>query len=158
MAKKGKAGVPKRIAGIRVPKQVRKGPIGVFLASSGGQVLMAELLLVLAGVIATVANPATRTGRDLRNAIREGAEAMYSGGGKRGKKRARQQAALVGLAVERALQAFQGAVSGVTGRPTAVAAEMRSRPDRPGRSAVVEDVTPAGRTKKKRSSSRRVRH
>ena len=58
--------IPKPIAGIKLPRQMRKGPLGAFLASSGGQVIVAELLLVLAGVLATVANPATRTGRDLR--------------------------------------------------------------------------------------------
>jgi hypothetical protein len=159
MAKKARAVVPKRIAGIRIPRKLRKGPIGAFFASSGGQVLIAEVLLVLAGVVATAANPATRTGRDLRNAVKEGAQAMYSGGGKGGKKRARQRAALVGIAVERALEAFQGAISGAVERPNAIAAEIRSRPDRASRTTVVEDATAgADVAKKKRSSSsRRVR-
>jgi hypothetical protein len=45
MAKKLK--VPKRIAGVKIPKAIRKGPIGDFLRSSGGQVLLAEALLAV---------------------------------------------------------------------------------------------------------------
>ena len=48
MAKKLK--VPKRIAGLKIPKAIRKGPIGDFLSSSGGQVVLAEVLLTLATV------------------------------------------------------------------------------------------------------------
>ena len=48
MAKKRK--VPKRIAGVKVPKAIRKGPIGDFLSSSGGQVVLAEVLLTLAAL------------------------------------------------------------------------------------------------------------
>lgn len=50
MAKKVK--VPKRIAGVKIPKSIRKGPIGDFLTSSGGQVVLAEVLLALAAVYA----------------------------------------------------------------------------------------------------------
>jgi hypothetical protein len=49
--KKGKAlnvKVPKRIAGVKIPKTVRKGPVADFLNSSGGQVLIAEALLLAA--------------------------------------------------------------------------------------------------------------
>jgi hypothetical protein len=45
MAKKLK--VPKRIAGVKIPKTIRKGPIGDFLSSSGGQVVLAEALLAV---------------------------------------------------------------------------------------------------------------
>ena len=49
--KKGKAlnvKVPKRIAGVKIPKTVRKGLVVDFLNSSGGQVLIAEALLLAA--------------------------------------------------------------------------------------------------------------
>ena len=39
--------VPKRIAGVKIPKTIRKGPIGDFLSSSGGQVVLAEALLAV---------------------------------------------------------------------------------------------------------------
>lgn len=44
-AKKKKAGLPKRIAGVRVPKAVRKGRIADLLASRQGQALIAEAIL-----------------------------------------------------------------------------------------------------------------
>jgi hypothetical protein len=50
MAKKLK--VPKRIAGVKIPKAIRKGPVGDFLSSSGGQVLLAEALLSVAAYYA----------------------------------------------------------------------------------------------------------
>ena len=40
--------IPKRIAGVKIPKTVRKGPVADFLNSSGGQVLIAEALLLAA--------------------------------------------------------------------------------------------------------------
>lgn len=38
--------IPKRIAGLKIPKAVRKGPAGKFLKSSAGQLLVAQALLV----------------------------------------------------------------------------------------------------------------
>jgi hypothetical protein len=58
MAKKAK--VPKRIAGVRIPKKIRKGPIGQFLCSRTGQAMMAEALVIAGGALA--ANRATQPG------------------------------------------------------------------------------------------------
>jgi hypothetical protein len=52
MARKLKLKVPKRIAGVKIPKAVRKGPVADFLNSSAGQLLLAEALLVLGGAAA----------------------------------------------------------------------------------------------------------
>ena len=57
MAKKKTQGfLPKKIAGVRVPKKVRKGRFGELLASQSGQKLIAEAILgagaVAAGAIA----------------------------------------------------------------------------------------------------------
>jgi hypothetical protein len=41
--------LPKRIAGVKIPKTARKGPVADFLNSSGGQVLLAEALVLAAG-------------------------------------------------------------------------------------------------------------
>ena len=50
MAKRKKVvKLPKRIAGVKIPKAARKGPVADFLNSSGGQVLVAEALVLLAG-------------------------------------------------------------------------------------------------------------
>jgi hypothetical protein len=48
MAKKLK--LPKRIAGIKIPKAIRKGPVGKFINSPAGQLVVAEALVAAAGV------------------------------------------------------------------------------------------------------------
>ncbi len=52
MAKKKKSRLPKKIAGVRVPKAVRKGRFGELLASQTGQKLIAEALLGGAAILA----------------------------------------------------------------------------------------------------------
>jgi hypothetical protein len=54
--------VPKRIAGMKIPKTIRKGPVGHFLNSSGGQMLIAEVLLALVAVYASRRIDASSTG------------------------------------------------------------------------------------------------
>lgn len=62
--KKSKSMLPKRVAGVRVPKALRKGRAGRFLTSPAGMALMAEGLAV-AGAIRAVrkADPASEIGR-----------------------------------------------------------------------------------------------
>lgn len=48
MAKKLK--LPKRIAGIKIPKAIRKGPIRDFMNSRAGQIVIAEALVAAAGI------------------------------------------------------------------------------------------------------------
>src|SRR5918997_1091898 len=48
MAKR-KLKLPKKIAGVKIPKVVRKGPVGQFLNSSAGQLLVAEALIAAGG-------------------------------------------------------------------------------------------------------------
>lgn len=51
MAKKSKSFLPKRIAGVKVPKSVRQGRLGELLASPRGQAIIAEAI-VAAGAVA----------------------------------------------------------------------------------------------------------
>ena len=68
MAKKAK--LPKRILGVKVPKQIRKGPLGQFLASSGGQVVVVEALLAAAAFYgARRIDPDTSVGKTLRHPL-----------------------------------------------------------------------------------------
>ena len=54
---KRKLKLPKKIAGVKVPKAVRKGPVGQFLNSSAGQLLVAEALIAAGGAfLATEVN------------------------------------------------------------------------------------------------------
>ena len=79
--------VPKRIAGIRIPKQVRKGPFGSLLSTPAGQILLAELLIVIGGAIATAVNPDTKTGKALRVALSEGLQELQGSGHKKHRRR-----------------------------------------------------------------------
>jgi hypothetical protein len=47
---KKNAVLPKRIAGVKVPKSVRKGPFGQLLASRTGQALLAEAIMAAGAV------------------------------------------------------------------------------------------------------------
>jgi hypothetical protein len=70
MAKKLKTKLPKRIAGVKIPKGIRKGPIGSFLSSSGGQLVIAEVLLAAGGFYAARRiDPNTPAGQALRHPI-----------------------------------------------------------------------------------------
>ena len=52
MVKKVKIKLPKRVAGVKIPKTVRKGPIGQFLNSGAGQVILAETVVAAAAMFA----------------------------------------------------------------------------------------------------------
>jgi hypothetical protein len=65
-----KAKLPKRIFGMKIPKQIRKGPLGQFLASSGGQVVVVEALLAAAAFYgARRIDPDTSVGQTLRHPL-----------------------------------------------------------------------------------------
>ena len=67
MSKKSGIRLPKKIAGMKIPKSVRKGPVAQFLSSPGGQVAIAEALIIAAGVFATRQSPDSTAGQLLRN-------------------------------------------------------------------------------------------
>jgi hypothetical protein len=68
MAKKLKIKLPKRVAGVKIPKAVRKGPIAGFLNSGAGQLIIAEKLVAAAGALAvSKSDQNTRTGEALRH-------------------------------------------------------------------------------------------
>jgi hypothetical protein len=50
MAKKLK--LPKRIAGVKIPKAIRKGAVAQFMNSAAGQLVIAEALVAAAGAFA----------------------------------------------------------------------------------------------------------
>jgi hypothetical protein len=55
MSKKSKRLLPKRIAGVKVPKKVRKGQVGEVLASKTGQALIAEAVMAVGALAAAKA-------------------------------------------------------------------------------------------------------
>ena len=50
MSRKTKIKVPKRVAGVKIPKAVRKGPVLQFVNSSAGRLLVAEALTAAIGL------------------------------------------------------------------------------------------------------------
>jgi hypothetical protein len=71
MAKKdGTIKLPKKIAGVKIPKTVRRGAIGDFLASKAGQKLVAEAVTaaVAALVVKKQAEPGSATRKTARKA------------------------------------------------------------------------------------------
>ncbi|MYZ50457.1 hypothetical protein [Propylenella binzhouense] len=49
--KKMKSAMPKKIAGVKIPKKVRKGAVGQFVASPAGQAMIGEMLLAALAAI-----------------------------------------------------------------------------------------------------------
>jgi hypothetical protein len=139
--------IPKRIAGIKIPRKARKGAVRSFLSSPGGQLILVQAMLALAAVLATAANPKTRTGRRLRELVAQGTDLTSPIGGKG--KRKRVSAAAVEVAIERAISALRAALQSAYGR-------------RRGRelSVEVQDLTvPAEAGKRERTTVRSdIRH
>jgi hypothetical protein len=73
MAKSSRIKVPKRVAGVKIPKAVRKGPVMDFVNSTTGRVLIAQALTAAIGVFAYKhATPETR--ERIRGKVRQGAD------------------------------------------------------------------------------------
>ena len=70
MGKKANVKLPKRIFGVKVPKRIRKGPLGQFLNSSGGQIVIVEALLAAAAFYAARrVDPDSAVGETLRHPL-----------------------------------------------------------------------------------------
>jgi hypothetical protein len=79
MAKR-KLKLPKRIAGVKILKAVRKGPVGQFLNSSAGQVLVAEALIAATGTLVMKnSNPDSAVRHPVRSLKRLGRSASERG-------------------------------------------------------------------------------
>ncbi len=70
---KSRIKVPKRVAGVKIPKAVRKGPVMDFVNSKAGRVLIAQALTAAIGVLAyKSASPETR--ERVRDKVKNGAD------------------------------------------------------------------------------------
>lgn len=151
--KKGKAlnvKVPKRIAGFKIPKTVRKGPVVDFLNSSGGQVLIAEALLLAARSFAGKrVDPDSPVGEFINHPVEKAKEAAVSG--KAAAQRARNGAsAKLAHAFEEGMRAFRAAL----GEPVAPELQSVSHVDDLIRGAPVETTEDQLSKKGARSRSR----
>lgn len=115
--------VPKRIAGLKIPKTVRKGPVIDFLNSSGGQVLIAEALLLAAGSYAAKrVDPDSPVGEVIHHPVEKAKEAAFSG--KAAARRAGNGTAEVSKrlahAFEEGIRAFRAALGEPVAEPQSV--------------------------------------
>lgn len=108
MAKKTK--LPKRIAGVKIPKAIRKGPVGDFLNSSAGQMVIAEAL-VLAGAVFTArrTDPDSTTSHLARHPL-EGLREALGGSDRWSRETIRDGSARLSYACAEALKAFRAAL------------------------------------------------
>jgi hypothetical protein len=113
MAKKKKNALPKRVAGVKIPKRVRKGPLGQFLTSPVGKAMLAEaLVLAGAGLTAKESEPGSNTrsaGNKLRQRLKKaGRKALLGGDG--ASDQAAATTAAVAYAVSEAARRFTSAL------------------------------------------------
>ena len=156
--KKGKAlnvKVPKRIAGVKIPKTVRKGPVVDFLNSSGGQVLIAEALLLAARSFAGKhVDPDSPVGEFINHPVEKAKEAALSGkaAAHRAGNGASEASSKLAHAFEEGIRAFRAAL----GEPVAPELQSVSHVDDLIRGAPV-DTTEDNLAKKGRRSRSRAR-
>jgi hypothetical protein len=147
MAKKLK--VPKRIAGVKIPKVIRKGPVGDFLNSSVGQVLVAEAVLAAGGALAAGrTDPHSQAGKALRHPFSQLKRATRAAMHERGSATDTLAASRerLAFALSEAVAAFRAALSA----ERAEGAEPRAdelEPDEEHPSAAVDAGTQDGKKK-----------
>lgn len=93
MSKKKKSFLPKKIAGVKVPKAVRKGRLGEMIASPAGQAAIAEAVMA-AGALAGAKK--VKDSPKARGALTDMADKLREAGDGAGKKTARTATAASG--------------------------------------------------------------
>jgi hypothetical protein len=149
MAKKKKSLLPKRIAGVKVPKSVRKGSIATAIASPTGKAVLGEILMAAAAVAGA---KKVKDSPKARNALADVADRLRDAGDGVGSGTAKATAAggAVTYAVSEAARAFIDALE-----------RRRSEPDKQAMAPSAEGWTEAAdnlESKKKPSSFEGVPH
>ena len=106
--------VPTRIAGVKIPKTVRKGPVADFLNSSGGQVLIAEALLLAARSYAEKrVDPDSPVGEFIDHPVEQARKAALSGkaAAQRAGNGAAEASERLAHAFEEGMRAFRAALA-----------------------------------------------
>jgi hypothetical protein len=147
MAKKLKIKLPKRVAGVKIPKSIRKGPVGQFLNSGAGQILIAEALVAAAGALAVSSSDEnSRVGEIVRHPIdatrRVGMRAARAGS---------QRAERLSYALQEAARAFRDAMEVA---PQEAVQRDESWQETAARSEPQPGATGDAAAKKKQTSSR----
>jgi hypothetical protein len=131
---KSRIKVPKRVAGVKIPKAVRKGPVMDFVNSKTGRALLAEALTAAIGVLAF-----QRASADTRDRVRD---KIKKGAGETGDALKRSTARL-SFAFGEAVTAFRTALD-VEPNPESAAEGLADR---------LEEVEERGGKKKKPRAS-----
>jgi hypothetical protein len=97
-SQKGKIKVPKRVAGIKIPKTVRKGPVVDFVNSTTGRVLIAEALTAAIAAFA-VKNSDSAPAQKIKAGVSNAQDSV------------KQNAARLSYAFGEAVRAFREALS-----------------------------------------------
>jgi hypothetical protein len=131
MAKR-KLKLPKKIAGVKIPKSVRKGPVGQFLNSSAGQLLVAEALIAAGG--AFFASEAADSGDR-----KDGSRRTGRGSGEQAREVLERGSARLSFAFGEAVRAFRAALKeGNPQQPSVIEGEVskkKSSSSQPGSEA-----------------------
>jgi hypothetical protein len=107
---KSRIKVPKRLAGVKIPKAVRKGPVMDFVNSKSGRILIAQALTAAIGVLAyTQVSPETR--ERVRGKIKGGADESTD--------LLKRNAARLSFALGEAVTAFRTSLQQPSGAPDA---------------------------------------
>jgi hypothetical protein len=132
---------------VKIPKVVRKGPVIDFLNSSGGQVLIAEALLLIAGAYA-----ARHVGESNGDQQPGRLASPGSAATKRAARTASVAAERLSYAVGEALRTFRDALNA----PMPDHKPIDDRMDEPAEAEVVSDATDSEPQKKRRSARSRL--
>lgn len=106
MGKKSRNFLPKKIAGVKVPKKVRKGRFGELLASPAGQALLAEAIMAVGAMAGAKKVADSPQAREKLGGV---ADAIRSGG-KQAKHKAPQVSDAVAYALGEAARSFADAL------------------------------------------------
>lgn len=153
MAKKFKVKLPKRIAGVKIPKAVRKGPVAKFLNSSAGQLILAEVLLIAGRSLAVKeTDPSSPAGEGVRHPIDTLKQAARGGAARLSDPQAHFERASGRLtfALNEGIRAFRAALDGSSDSAT-------DAPRARGETSAVENRD-AGKKKQTASPSDQTPH
>jgi len=147
MAKRVK--IPKRVAGVKIPKAIRKGPIMEFVNSSAGQLLLAEAVMAAIGLFAAKSANGEGTGDVLSHPLDSLKRAGRNIGGHAGDAGAimSRNTARLQFAMTEAVRAFRAALA----EPSAVPAMNEPPPTEP-------ETPEAGKKKTRPASESAVPH
>jgi len=117
MGKKSKKALPKKIAGVKVPKSIRKGRFGEFLTSPAGQKLVAEAIVAVGAVASAGKAAKSDKAKDLAGAAKDRAADLKQDAGAK----ASDASGVIAYAVGEAVRSFTDAIRRHDGKAADVA-------------------------------------